>query len=73
MIRILDEQLIAKHQRPIILAIRFLYGLRVAGPIAIGMNRSLQWGTFALLNAIGAVIWAVLIAGASYVLVKQLN
>ena len=60
------QALIGKHQMLIILAIRFLYGLRVAGPIAIGMNRSVRWRTFVVLNAIGALVWAVLIAGAGY-------
>ena len=48
-----------------ILAVRFLYGLRIAGPIVIGTSRVPLW-RFAVLNMIGAAIWAVLVAGAGY-------
>ncbi|HYA21364.1 MAG TPA: DedA family protein [Burkholderiales bacterium] len=62
--RIVDA-LLAHYHTPLIIAIRFLYGLRIAGPIVIGMGsvRSLK---FVLLNMLGAALWAVLIAGAGY-------
>ena len=53
------------HHLPLILSIRFLYGLRVAGPIAIGMSR-VPWSRFLALNFVGAVCWAVLIGGLGY-------
>lgn len=40
-----------------VIVVRFLYGLRLIGPIVIGMG-SMPWRTFALYNAIGAIIWA---------------
>jgi len=40
-----------------ILAFRFIFGLRVASPIAIGVSQVPTW-RFALLNIAGAVIWA---------------
>jgi membrane protein DedA with SNARE-associated domain len=40
-----------------ILAFRFIFGLRVASPIAIGVSQVPAW-RFALLNVLGAVIWA---------------
>ena len=57
--------LLRRHQLPFILSVRFLYGLRVAGPIAIGMAR-IPWVRFLALNALGAVVWAILIGGAGY-------
>jgi membrane protein DedA with SNARE-associated domain len=57
--------LLERHHVPLILAIRFLYGLRIAGPIAMGMS-GLPWFRFLVLNFIGAVVWATLIAGAGY-------
>lgn len=57
--------LLLRHHLPVILSIRFLYGLRVAGPMAIGMS-AVPWWRFALLNALGACAWAALVAGLGY-------
>jgi membrane protein DedA with SNARE-associated domain len=59
------KHLLDDHQLPLIAGIRFLYGLRVAGPIALGALgvRPLK---FAVLNTIGAAAWAVLITGLGY-------
>ncbi len=59
------DALLARHHAPLILAIRFLYGLRVAGPIAIGMSH-VPWRRFFVLNLLGAAVWAVLVAGIGY-------
>lgn len=40
-----------------ILAFRFIFGLRIASPIAIGVSQVPTW-RFTLLNIAGAVIWA---------------
>ncbi len=57
--------LLERHHLPLILSIRFLYGLRIAGPIAIGMSH-VSWPRFLLLNGLGALLWATLIASAGY-------
>src|SRR5574337_768429 len=57
--------LLDRHHVALILAVRFLYGLRIAGPIAIGMAGVAPLRVL-LLNFIGAVVWAVAIAGAGY-------
>lgn len=59
------RDLLERHHTPMILAIRFLYGLRIAGPITIGMS-GVSWLRFLLLNLIGAIIWASIIAGIGY-------
>lgn len=68
--------LLDRHHLPLILSIRFLYGLRIVGPIAIGMS-SVSWSRFVLLNGLAAAVWAVLIAcmgyGAGQVLVPVLK
>jgi membrane protein DedA with SNARE-associated domain len=48
-----------------VIALRFLYGLRIAGPIVIGSFGISPW-RLALFNAIGALIWAPLVAGVGY-------
>jgi membrane protein DedA with SNARE-associated domain len=40
-----------------ILAFRFIFGLRIASPIAVGVSKIPTW-RFTLLNIAGAVIWA---------------
>lgn len=49
----------------VIVGIRFMYGLRIAGPIVIGASGVSAW-RFALLNGVGACLWAVLFASAGY-------
>jgi membrane protein DedA with SNARE-associated domain len=48
---------IEKYPISYILAFRFIFGLRVASPIAIGVSQVPTW-RFTLLNIAGAVIWA---------------
>ena len=48
-----------------VILVRFLYGMRVAGPIVIGAS-GIPSARLALLNLAGALIWAPLVAGAGY-------
>ncbi len=59
------DRLLARYHTPLILSIRFLYGLRVAGPIIMGA-RGVSPVKFAALNVIGAIAWAALISGLGY-------
>jgi membrane protein DedA with SNARE-associated domain len=59
------EALLAKYHTPIILAVRFLYGLRTILPFSIGMS-SVPTLRFQVLNFIGAVLWAGSGAAAGY-------
>ena len=56
------QRLIARYHAAVIIGVRFTYGLRIAGPVLIGMS-AIPRLRFAWLNGIGAVIWACLIAG----------
>ena len=59
--------LLRRWDATLVVSIRFLYGLRIAGPIVMG---ALHFSArrFAIFNAIGAVIWAIVIGGAGYLL-----
>jgi membrane protein DedA with SNARE-associated domain len=59
--------ILERHNAWLIIAMRFMYGLRTAGPLAVGMSR-IGWLQFAALNALGAVLWAPLFVGAGYLL-----
>jgi len=59
------DALLARWHAPLIIAIRFMYGFRIVGPVLLGMGRVPSW-KFMLYNFIGALIWAPLIAGLGY-------
>jgi membrane protein DedA with SNARE-associated domain len=58
--------LLERYQAPAVIGVRFAYGLRIAGPLLIGTS-PMPALRFALLNALGAVLWACLIAGIGWV------
>jgi membrane protein DedA with SNARE-associated domain len=66
------RQLLQRYDAPLIVGVRFMYGLRTVGPIAIGMS-PVHWLRFATLNLLGAIVWAALIAGIGYALGEALT
>ena len=59
------RKLLDRYHAPLILSIRFLYGLRIAGPIAMGALH-VPALRFAVLNMAGAAFWATLVAWLGY-------
>jgi membrane protein DedA with SNARE-associated domain len=59
------DAMLARWHAPLIVAIRFMYGFRILGPVMLGMGRCAP-GKFVVFNLIGAAIWAPLIAGLGY-------
>jgi membrane protein DedA with SNARE-associated domain len=57
--------LLARHQTGAILSVRFLYGLRTVGPMAIGAS-GVRWLRFTALDSLAAIVWASGVAGAGY-------
>ncbi len=55
------HRLVERWGPPVVVMVRFAYGLRIAGPVIIGTSR-FSAVQFALYNALGAIVWAVLIA-----------
>jgi membrane protein DedA with SNARE-associated domain len=66
------RSLIERHQIPITLGFRFLYGLRNVIPFALGMSR-MNTVRYIVLNVIGAAVWAVALAAGGYALGKGLE
>ncbi len=56
------ELLIERHDAWVIVGIRFAYGLRIAGPIVIGMS-AIPLRRLLAFNFLGALLWAPAIAG----------
>ncbi len=61
-----------RYQAGMVISVRFMYGLRVVGPIAIGMSDMPAW-RFILFNLIGAAIWATLLATVGYLFGQTLQ
>lgn len=59
------DAMLARWHAPLIVAIRFMYGFRIVGPMLLGMGRVPAW-KFMVFNFIGAALWAPLIAGVGY-------
>lgn len=60
------NRLITRFQTPLILGFRFLYGLRTVIPFALGAS-TVAVLRFIVLNAIGALVWAIGVAVGGYV------
>jgi len=58
--------LIERYPARFILSFRFLYGLRAAGPVAVGVS-AVSTRKFALLNAVAAGVWAGVFVALGYV------
>lgn len=58
-------QLLDQHNLLVILSLRFLYGLRMVGPIAIGMS-TVPWQRFLVLNLLSAILWSTAFASLGY-------
>lgn len=54
-----------RHQAVVVLGMRFLWGLRVALPLAMGMTR-MNGQKFFWLNLLSAAVWAVLFSSLGY-------
>ena len=50
----------------IMLGFRFVYDIRIMTPFVLGMNPRIRTGRFFVLNAIGAAIWSIVVAGGGY-------
>ena len=59
------QAILRRWVAPAVLVLRFLSGLRIAGPIVIGTCGISPW-RLAFFNFIGALIWAPLVAGVGY-------
>jgi membrane protein DedA with SNARE-associated domain len=59
------ERLLHRHHLLLVVSLRFLYGLRIAGLLTLGMSK-LPAFRFLCLDFIGAIIWALAVCAAGY-------
>ena len=66
------HKMMNRFQTPMILCFRFLYGLRTVAPFVIGTS-SVSAKKFILLNAAGALVWAVAVASGGFLFGRALE
>ena len=59
------QRMLSQYHTLLIPVVRFLYGLRIAGLIVIGIS-GISSARFAFFNILGAIVWAVVITLAGY-------
>ncbi len=59
------HDLIERWDGWLVVGVRFAYGLRIAGPVVMGSSDMPAW-RFAFFNAIGALIWAVVVGAVGW-------
>jgi len=59
------QGLVLRHPALAVIAVRFLYGVRIAGPVVIGAS-PLPWYRFVPLNLCGALLWSACWLGIGY-------
>lgn len=60
------QALVQRWDAAFIVGVRFAYGLRIAGPVLMGASTMSAW-RFAAFNALGALVWAVVVGGVGWV------
>ena len=64
--------LLLRYHAGLIVGVRFMYGLRILGPVAIGMS-DVAPRRFLVFNALGAALWAPLVPSIGYVFGESLQ
>ncbi|HYC42117.1 MAG TPA: DedA family protein [Noviherbaspirillum sp.] len=59
------QTLMHRHHVVLLLSLRFLYGMRIAGLLALGMSRMPAW-RFLALDFAGALLWSGIVCVAGY-------
>lgn len=59
------QRLIRTHQDALVLGVRFMVGVRVAGPILMGWS-GVPAPRFLVLNLLGAALWTAVVGGGGY-------
>jgi putative solute:sodium symporter small subunit len=65
-------RLIERFPNSYTLIFRFIFGLRLASPVAIGVSQAPTW-QFTVLNILGALIWAAVSSGAGFLFGEALH
>jgi membrane-associated protein len=59
------DRIVEAHPKTAVFLLQYLYGVRMAGALALGLTR-LSWKRFALYEFVNCLVWAALITAAGY-------
>ena len=62
-----------RHKNLIMTGFRFIYGIRILTPIVLGMNHKISAKRFFIFNAIGAIVWSVVVSLGGYLFGEALH
>ena len=57
---------IERYHNFVMLGFRFVYGMRISTPFVMGTSKNIKTTRFFILNAIGAIIWSVVVSAGGY-------
>ena len=60
------HKILERYHDLIMLGFRFVYGMRIMTPFVLGMSKQIKAIRFSILNAMGAILWAVAISAGGY-------
>lgn len=66
------NRLLLRYDILVIVLVRFMYGMRIAGPALLGMSELAAW-RFVLFNLVGAVLWAALLTSVGFLFGRSLE
>jgi membrane-associated protein len=59
------DRIVEAHPKTAIFLLQYLYGVRMAGALALGLTR-LSWRRFSLYEAVNCLVWAALLTAVGY-------
>jgi membrane protein DedA with SNARE-associated domain len=62
-----------RHKDLIMIGFRFVYGIRILTPIVLGMNHKIKARRFFLFNAVGAIVWSIVVSLGGYLFGEALQ
>lgn len=62
-----------RHKNVIMIGFRFVYGIRILTPIVLGMNHKISAKRFFIFNAVGAIVWSVVVSLGGYLFGEVLH
>jgi membrane protein DedA with SNARE-associated domain len=67
------HQFLHRYHDLIMLGFRFVYGIRILTPVVLGTNHKIKASRFFVLNAIGAIIWSLVVSIGGYLFGEALG
>jgi membrane protein DedA with SNARE-associated domain len=67
------HRFLKRYHDLIMLAFRFVYGIRIMTPFVLGMNHRIRTRRFVVFNALGALLWSVVVSAGGFLFGRALE